>query len=251
MKSLDLFSCLGCHAIGFARAGIETISFCENRPERRAEIAKLFPTVKIYDDVRDYGDGVYQADVVIGGPPCQQTSVAAAIHGYRSGESLWPYMLHVGLMSQAEWFVVEQPPGNPRWEAQVGLSLAGAGRHVARFEFGANDVGAPYIRRRVFLVAGPSLPRLALARQSLPRAIEETKRAANARGDWNPDKLATIPVDARAAGEFDQGPASRERRERIEALGDSNPPHMAEAIGRAIVAACRSLASPSHIRGGT
>jgi hypothetical protein len=44
-------------------------------------------------------------------------------------------------------------------------------------------------------------------------------------------------VDARSAGEFDQGHASRERRELIEALGDSNPPHMAEAIGRAIVAA--------------
>jgi len=31
--------------------------------------------------------------------------------------------------------------------------------------------------------------------------------------------------------------ASRGRRERIEALGDSNPPHMAEVIGRAIVEA--------------
>jgi hypothetical protein len=37
-------------------------------------------------------------------------------------------------------------------------------------------------------------------------------------------------VDAGAAGGV-------ERRERIEALGDSNPPHMAEVIGRAIVAA--------------
>jgi hypothetical protein len=44
-------------------------------------------------------------------------------------------------------------------------------------------------------------------------------------------------VDARSAGEFDRGQASRERREWIEALGDSNPPHMAEAIGRAIVRA--------------
>jgi len=29
---------------------------------------------------------------------------------------------------------------------------------------------------------------------------------------------------------------SRGRRERIEALGDSNPPEMAEVIGRAIIA---------------
>lgn len=239
MKSLDLFSCIGCHAIGFERAGIETIAFCEIRPERRAEIERRFPGVHVHDDIRDYGFGIDLADIVIGGPPCQNTSVAAAVHGYRDGTSLWPYMLHVGLVSRAEWIVVEQPPGLSPWEAQVTLSLTGAGRHVARFEFGACDVGAPYLRRRVFLVACTSLPRLEIARQSLPRAIEETKRAADARGDWNADQLAALPVDARAAGEFDRGPRSLARRERIEALGDSNPPHMAEVIGRAIVEAHR------------
>jgi site-specific DNA-cytosine methylase len=235
VKSLDLFSCIGCHAIGFERAGIETVAFCESRRERRAEIMNRFPEACIYEDVRDMRGISLSADIVIGGPPCQRTSVAAAIHGYRSGESLWPYMLHVGLLSRAEWFVVEQPPGNPVWEAEVSLSLSGAGRHVARFEFGACDVGAPYIRRRMFLVACTSLPRLEIARKSLARAIDETKRAANARGDWDPDQLAAIPVDARSAGEFDQGAASRARRDRIEALGDSNPPHMAEVIGRAIM----------------
>ncbi len=29
MKSPALFSCIGCQAIGFARAGIETVAFCE------------------------------------------------------------------------------------------------------------------------------------------------------------------------------------------------------------------------------
>lgn len=236
MKSLDLFSCIGCHAIGFERAGIETVAFCESNPSRRDALAARFPGKPIYDDIRTILI-VPDADIIIGGPPCQETSVAAAIHGYRSNKSLWPYMLFAGLCTHAEWFVVEQPPGNALWESQVVSSLCGAGRHVARFEFGACDVGAPYIRRRVYLVACTSLQRLEIARQSLPRAIEETKRAANARGDWDPGQLATIPVDARSAGEFDRGPASRARRERIEALGDSNPPHMAEAIGRAIKAA--------------
>jgi len=237
MKSLDLFSCIGCHAIGFVRAGIETVAFCESRPERRAEIERQFPGVEVYDDVRTVGYDVLLADIVIGGPPCQQTSVAAAITNNRTGESLWPYMLHAGLCARAEWFVVEQPPGNAVWESEVCRSLSGAGRHVAKFEFGACDVGAPYLRRRVFLVACTSLSRLEVARAALPRAIDETKRAADARGDWDPDQLATIPVDARSAGEFDQGVASLARRQRIEALGDSNPPHMAEAIGRALQSA--------------
>lgn len=236
MKSLDLFSCIGCHAIGFERAGIETGTFCEINPFRRLQIRKRFPGAEVNGDVRDlYYKGVRPANIVIGGPPCQRTSVAAAIHGKRTGESLWPDMRAIGLSAGVEWFVVEQPPGNAAWEAEVSNDLSRAGYHVARLEFGACDVGAPYLRRRVFLVACTNLPRLEVAWRSIPRAIEETKRAANARGDWDPDQLAIIPVDARSAGEFDRGIHSRVRQERIEALGDSNPPHMAEVVGRAIM----------------
>lgn len=238
LTSLDLFSCIGCHAIGMERAGISTVALCEYRPERRAHLERIFPETPIHEDVRDFRGGVPRADIVIGGPPCQRTSVASAIHGYRSGESLWPYMLHAGLCSGADWFVVEQPPGNAAWESEVTLSLSQAGRHVSRIEFGASDIGAPYLRRRVYLIASTSLPRLEVARSAVPRAIESVQGTADARGDWDPDQLATLPVDARAAGEFDQGPASASRRAWIEALGDSNPPHMAEVIGRAIVAAC-------------
>jgi site-specific DNA-cytosine methylase len=150
-------------------------------------------------------------------------------------------MLGLGIGSCAEWIVVEQPPGNAAWEAQVSDDLSRSGYHVSRSEFGACDVGAPYLRRRVFLVACTSLPRLEIAWRSIPSEIECVKRAADARGDWSPDQLATLPVDAWSAGE-----SGRERRERIEALGDSNPPHMAEVIGRAIMIA----ALPSHKREG-
>ena len=235
MRALDLFSCIGCHAIGLGRAGIQVVALCESNETRRAELARLFPETPIHDDIRTMRD-FPAAQIAIGGPPCQRTSVAAAIHDCRDGESLWPYMLHAGLCAGADWFVVEQPPGNAAWEAEVACSLSNAGRHVARFEFGACDVGAPYLRRRVFLVACTSLPRLEIARRSIARAIEETKRAADARGDWDPDQLAALPVDARSAGE-QVATLSRARIERIEALGDSNPPHMAEAIGRAIMAA--------------
>lgn len=235
MLSLDLFSCVGCHAIGFARAGIKTKAFCEINQWRQEHIRRQFPEAEIYGAIQFCP--IVPADIVIGGPPCQTTSVAAAIHGKRTGKSLWPWMFSLGLDSGAKWIVVEQPPGNSAWEAKVSDDLSGAGFHVGRFEFGACDVGAPYLRRRVYLVACPSLPGLEIAWKSLPRAIEETKRAANARGDWDPDKLASLPVDARSSAEFVGGPASRERKEWIEALGDSNPPHMAEAIGRAIVMA--------------
>lgn len=235
MTSLDVFSCLGCHAIGFERAGIETSAFCESNSFRRSEIASRFPGKRIYEDIRSheiFRAPAPTADIIIGGPPCQQTSKAAAIHGKRTRESLWPYMLSFGLAVGAEWFVVEQPPGHAPWEAEVGNDLSDAGYEVARVEFGACDVGAPYIRRRVFLVACPSLPRLEIAWRAVPSAIERVKRAANARGDWDTGKLGALSVDARAAGERGES-----RKNWIEALGDSNPPHMAEVIGLAIMEA--------------
>lgn len=235
MQSLDLFSCLGNHALGFERAGIETVAFCERNEWRARRIATQFPGRQISHDVRFFPGR--KADIIIGGPPCQRTSVAAAIHGKRDGESLWPDMLRIGVNVGVEWFVVEQPPGNAAWETEVGNDLSGAGFHVARIEFAACDIGAPYIRRRVFLVACTSLPRLEIAWRAVPSSIAIVKRAANARGDWNPDQLATLQVDARSADEQDGGEYSRERKEWIEALGDSNPPHMAEVIGRAIMAA--------------
>ncbi len=244
MTSLDLFSCIGCHAIGFQRAGIETIAFCERSAWRRGRLAEQFPGVTIHDDVRTLAR-TSPCHIVIGGPPCQRTSVASAIHGKRTGESLWPNMLRIGIDVAAEWIVVEQPPGNAAWEAEVAGDLSRARYHAARIEFEARDVGAPYPRRRVFILACTSLPRLEVAWRAVPSAIDGVKRAADARGDWDADQLEALPVDARSAGEHDGGPRSAERREWIEALGDSNPPHMAEAIGRAIMRAVELDHSPS------
>lgn len=230
LRVLDLFSCVGCHAIGMHRAGHQTVQFIEVSPARRRVLAQRFPGIPIHDDVRTFDGASVHADIAFGGPPCQQTSVASAIHGYRSGESLWPEMLRVVRDGDFSWVVVEQPTGNAEWEAQVAHDLIDTGRHVARFEFEARDIGAPYERRRVFILACTSLQGLEIAWSAGPSAIDRVKRAADARGAWNADQLGTLRVDARSAGEMDRG-RSRGRVERIEALGDSNPPGMAEVIG--------------------
>lgn len=230
LRVLDLFSCVGCHALGFAYVGrFETVAFCEASPWRRSVLASRFDGVDIHDDVRTINSP--PADICFGGPPCQSTSVAAAVHGKRTGESLWRDMLRAGLDAGCEWFVVEQPAGNAAWEAEVTHDLSRAGFHVARLEFGACDVGAPYIRRRVYFLACTSLPRLEIAWQAGPSSIERAKRAAASRGDWEPNAIPSFGVDTWRSERVD------DRRQRIEALGDSNPPAMAEAIGYAIAEA--------------
>lgn len=236
IRVLDLFSCIGFHSLGLTRASadFEIVAMCESNERRRQELARLHPGTPIHDDIRSLPS--IAADVVFGGPPCQSTSVAAAIHGYRTGDSLWPYMLSAGLNAGAEWFVVEQPPGNAAWEAAVSRQLSYACRHVARFEFGAEDVGAPYPRRRVYIIACTSLPRLEVAWKAGPSAIERAKRAAASRGDWDPNSIPAFDLDTWRTEDV------HERRERIEALGDSNPPAMAEVIGYMISDAWRSAA---------
>lgn len=234
MRCLDLFSCVGCHALGFHRAGIETAAFCEIDPWRQDVLRRNFPLVPIHGDIHAFVHPP-KVSIVFGGPPCKRTSVAAAPVKRRDGESLWSEMLRVGLDTGAEWFVVEQPPGNKTWEKGVQTDLATAGYHVSRVEFSAYDLGAPYQRRRVYTMGCASLPRLEVAWKSIPEQVDYVKRTAASRNDWGTDQLGVLPVVARIAGDVDSGYRSAARRRRIEALGDSNPPQMAEVIGRAIM----------------
>lgn len=235
LRVIHPFACLGAHAIGMDYVGgFEHVAFWELVPHRQAELSRRFFGKRVYGDITEFVPDKIPADICFGGPPCQETSVAAAIHGKRTGASLWAYMLQLGIDSGVEWFVVEQPTGNEAWEAQVIGDLSRHGFHSARVEFEARDVGAPYERRRVFILACTSLPRLEVAWRAIPQAIERVARAADARGSWNADQLASIPVDARSAGEF-KSATSAWRIQEIEALGDSNPPEMAEVIAHAIL----------------
>jgi DNA (cytosine-5)-methyltransferase 1 len=242
LSVIDLFSCVGGHAIGLhATEKFTTSAFVEADPWRRRVLETRFPGVQIHDDVRTYKPE--RADLVVGGPPCQKTSVAAAIHGRRSGQSLWPEMRRIAAEAECDWVVVEQPPGNEPWEAQVASDLAADGRHVARVEFSARDLGAAHLRRRVFLLAHASLPRLEVAWAAIPQEIDRAARTAAAGNPWLSGVPRTLRVADGVPGRMDAAAAAavrgerNDRSERIEALGDSNPPIMMTVIGRAIAGA--------------
>jgi DNA (cytosine-5)-methyltransferase 1 len=231
LRVLDLFSCIGGHALGLhAAGGFQTVRFVEVNPFRRRVLARHFPGVPIDEDVATLDPERGSADLVIGGPPCQKTSVASAIQGKRTGESLWPMMRRICERVEPAWIVVEQPPGNAAWEAEVTSDLAGLGYRTARLGLAATDFGAPHQRRRVFILAHRDLSRLQVAGQARSWALERLSGGAFAGNPWG----AGVPGSLRVA---DGIPGGLERRERIEALGDSNPPIMMTAIGLCIQAA--------------
>src|ERR1700761_7521071 len=76
---LDLFSGIGGFSLGLERAGMRTVAFCEIEPYCRAVLAKHWPGVPCYPDVRALTsdrlaeDGI-TANVLCGGFPCQDIS---------------------------------------------------------------------------------------------------------------------------------------------------------------------------------
>lgn len=221
----DIFSCIGGHSIGLHRAGMTTVRFCEKDRWRREQIASAFPNTRMDEDVRTAGP--IEADVLVGGPPCQRTAGIAAVHGKRTGETLWPSMFDLVRRGRYRWVVVEQPESAGKaWLATVKGDLEAAGYHVRGAVFAASDVGAPHTRRRMYAIAHADLPRLEVSWRSIPSAIECVKGRAAQRGDWSTPDGEILSLD--------NGLAPADRRRWIEALGDSNPPQMMEVIGVAI-----------------
>jgi len=224
---LDLFSGIGGMALGLERAGFRSVGFCELNPYRRAILAKHWPGVPCATDVHElHAQDVPRFELIVGGPPCQRTSLAAAIQGKRTGETLWPEMARLIEEGRPEYALIEQPPGNSRWEAQVAADLASLGYHSSRFQRQACHSGAPHQRRRVFIVAHALLERCnSVSRLAESRQAESVPWPAPPRGAWRAARAGDRGVDARLSAWV----------ERIAALGDTVFPPDAEAIGRAIM----------------
>jgi nitrogen-specific signal transduction histidine kinase len=89
LRVLDLFSGIGGFSLGLERTGgFETVAFCEQNEFCQRVLAKHWPHVPLLDDVTtaEFTEGM--ADVVVGGFPCQDVSLAgrrAGLAGERSG----------------------------------------------------------------------------------------------------------------------------------------------------------------------
>ncbi|MDE2467317.1 MAG: DNA cytosine methyltransferase, partial [Bradyrhizobium sp.] len=115
----SLFAGVGGFDLGFERAGLTCKWQVEIDDYATRVLEKHWPDVPKGRDVRHFPPGYardWAVDVICGGPPCQRTSVAAAIQGKRTGETLWPEMLRVVRAIEPRCVVVEQPGGNKAWE---------------------------------------------------------------------------------------------------------------------------------------
>lgn len=240
LRVLDLFSGIGGFSLGLERTGgFKTVAFCEIDPFCRRVLAKHWPDVPCYEDVRELTadtlrrDGV-AVDVICGGFPCQDVSRAGrklGLDGERSG--LWDEFARLIGELQPRFSLVENTAGllDDGMEDVLG-DLAALGYDADWGCVRASDMGAPHERERVFIVAHP-----ASVRQSQPRHSWANACRYAPHGKWE----TTDAVDALRRGAVPvlcrEHDGAADRLYRMHALGNAVVPQIPEMIGRALLAA--------------
>jgi len=141
---------------------MRTVAFCECEPYPRAVLAKHWPGVPCYPDVRELtasrlaADGI-AVDVICGGFPCQDISVAgkgAGLAGERSG--LWREFHRLIRELRPRYVIVENVSALlGRGLDTVLGDLAAVGYDSEWHCIPAAYVGAPHRRDRVWIIAYP------------------------------------------------------------------------------------------------
>ena len=156
MRVLDLFSGIGGFSLGLNRAGMQTVAFCEIEPYCQKVLAKHWPGVPIYDDIRELDGTQFRGttSLVCGGFPCQPFSVAGDQRGQDDDRHLWPEMFRVIREVQPTWVIGENVDGFRSLGLDDSLAdLESAGYACQTFDIPACGVGAHHIRHRLWIVA--------------------------------------------------------------------------------------------------
>lgn len=155
----SVFTGIGGIDLGFEQAGLDIAWQCEKDPACRQVLASHWPDVPCYDDVETLtGDRLATVDVLCGGFPCQDISVAgrrAGLAGNRSG--LFHQFARLAAQIRPRWLVIENVPGllssnNGRDMGTVVGVLADIGYGWAYRVLDAQHFGVAQRRRRLFIV---------------------------------------------------------------------------------------------------
>ena len=158
MKVGSLFAGIGGFDLGLERAGFEIAWQVEIDPYCQRVLAKHWPAVTRYGDIREVDwHAVEPVDLLCGGFPCQDISLAgkgAGLTGERSG--LWfEYAKAIEVLKPRYVLIENVSALRSRGLDQVLGSLAALGYDAEWHCIPACAVGAPHTRNRVWIIAYP------------------------------------------------------------------------------------------------
>ena len=163
LQILDLFSGIGGFSLGLEKTGgVKTVAFCEVYEKARMVLAKHWPDIPIYNDVKEITNERLKAegivpDVITGGFPCQDISVAGkgeGLSGERSG--LWFEFARIIREVGPRWVIIENVSIlRSRGLLTILQNLSEIGYDAEWHCITASHVGAPHQRDRIWILGYP------------------------------------------------------------------------------------------------
>ena len=232
----SLFAGIGGFDLGVERAGCRIEWQVEIDPWCRKVLAKHWPEVPRYEDVKEVGaHNLKPVDWIVGGFPCQDLSAAGkqkGLSGDRSG--LWWQMRRIIGELRPEVVIVENVPNlvNIGIEHVLG-SLAEIGYDAEWDIISAQDIGAPHLRKRVWIVAHADSAGFGEQCGTEPMGEElrpaERRRSAGRGQFGRNDHWRIEPAVGRVANGIP------DRVDRLKGLGNAVVPQIVEWIARRIL----------------
>ena len=164
LRLLDLFAGIGGFSYAAERlvGGFETTQFVEWDKPCQKVLSKHWPNVPIHADIKDFHATTRQFDVITGGFPCQDISVAGKQLGLEGKRSSMFYEVMRLLGEIRPRFVLLENVGNllshdnGKTFQEVLFQIAKAGYNAEWSAIPASDVGACHRRVRTWIVAYPT-----------------------------------------------------------------------------------------------
>lgn len=260
LRVLDLFAGIGGFTLGLERVGgFATVAFCEADPFARAVLAKHWPAVPCFDDVRtlcwrtgmniegdnddvecaiyageevgdcagvgtdQFLDEVGPVDVVTAGFPCQDVSPAGGRRGLAGARSgLWRECARIVGELRPRYLVVENSADLVhRGLERVLADLAALGYDAEWSVVSACALGFPHTRERMFVVAYA--------------AGERRQQCGRLQFAAGGDQARDVHQRFRQSGPVRVAAGVPHRVDRNRCLGNAVVPQVVEMIGRAIL----------------
>ncbi len=233
MNELHLFAGAGGGILAGQLVGHRCVCAVELEPYAQAVLLArqndgTFPPFPIWDDVQTFDGRPWRGivDVVAGGFPCQDISVAgtgAGLDGERSG--MWHHMARIiGEVRPRYAFIENSPALVGRGLDRVLCDLAEMGFDACWSVLGADAVGGPHKRERIWIVANAAKRRL--ERWDYSAALNNWK--ASNRSIQALDKSSSWP-DVSDPSTFGDCNGVAARTDRLKAIGNGQVPRVAAA----------------------
>lgn len=253
LKFLSLFAGIGGLDLGLERSGMECIGQVEIDPFCRKVLAKHWPRVPRWEDVRTFTKDCIdeKPDLICGGFPCQDISSSGKQAGIEGSKS--------GLWAEFHRIICELRPHFALMENVADLLHRGFGRVLgdlaeSRFDatwqcLPAGAFGAFHGRDRVFVLAHNTDCNHVCSLREFSQQQPETSASGSVQGEGSkalPWRNSSRPgwrgfwANEPAVGRVAYGVPRR--LDRLHGIGNAVVPQVAEFIGRLIL---DSISSPS------